>query len=226
MSNSTADKPADNRYKKIVFQAAAIIITVCRRLFNKEKSLMMTGVAVFMVLLVGYVFFYNQLAKLDALSERAWKKLKNSFSRREELSGKIKSFMVQHFPDGKFDDIFIPFPTENNDDDIRRRLEFENRLSRNMSRLLARTAADDNQEFCRLRQEWKTAEKDMQNARRRYNAAVRDYNVALHTFPASVVGKSIKAKEKIFFKIDRTEPKQPEKSDLPDGQREKTEKTK
>ena len=184
---------------------------------------MMTGAVVFIVLLVGYVFFYNQLAKLDALSERAWKKLKNTFSRREELAGKIKIFMIQYFPGEKLDDIFIPFPDEKDNGDIRQRLEFENKQSRNLSRLLARTAADNNQEFCRLRQEWKTAEKDMQNARRRYNAAVRDYNVALHTFPASVIGKSIKAKEKIFFKIDQ---KQPEKSAPEDGQREKTEKIK
>ena len=40
----------------------------------------------------------------------------------------------------------------------------------------------------------------MQNARRRYNAAVRDYNVALHTVPTCWIAKSIKAEEKIFFK--------------------------
>ena len=40
----------------------------------------------------------------------------------------------------------------------------------------------------------------MQNARRHYNAAVRDYNVALHTVPTCWIAKSIKAEEKIFFK--------------------------
>ena len=94
-------------------------------------------------------------------------------------------------------------PAENDPaDDVRRRQEYEIALSDKMQTLLTRAEkqlADDGA-FRQLQKDWATAEDDLQNTRRRYNAAVRDYNVALHTFPSCFVGKSIKAKEKIFFK--------------------------
>lgn len=49
-----------------------------------------------------------------------------------------------------------------------------------------------------LKQKFAEAEEELQNARRRYNAAVRDYNVALHTVPTCWIAKSIKAEEKYF----------------------------
>lgn len=39
----------------------------------------MVWASVFIVLLVGCVFFYNQLAKLDALADEAWKEALNRF---------------------------------------------------------------------------------------------------------------------------------------------------
>ena len=42
----------------------------------------MVWASVFIVLLVGCVFFYNQLAKLDALADEAWKEALNRFERR------------------------------------------------------------------------------------------------------------------------------------------------
>ena len=160
---------------------------------------MMTGAAVFIVLLVGYVFFYNQLARLDALAVRAWNKLNNCFARRRELSGRITDYLqTRGLPTEN-----ILSPAENDfADDVRRRQEYEIALSDKMQTLLTRAEkqlADDGA-FRQMQKDWATAEDDLQNARRRYNAAVRDYNVALHTFPSCFVGKSIKAKEKVFFK--------------------------
>lgn len=160
---------------------------------------MMTGAAVFIVLLVGYVFFYNQLARLDALAVRAWNKLNNCFVRRRELSGRITDYLQTR---GLPTENILP-PAENDPaDDVRRRQEYEIALSDKMQTLLTQAEkqlADDGT-FRQLQKDWATAEDDLQNTRRRYNAAVRDYNVALHTFPSCFVGKSIKAKEKIFFK--------------------------
>ena len=45
----------------------------------------MVWASVFIVLLVGCVFFYNQLAKLDALADEAWKEALNRFERRYGL---------------------------------------------------------------------------------------------------------------------------------------------
>ena len=129
----------------------------------------MVWASVFIVLLVGCVFFYNQLAKLDALADEAWKEALNRFERRYGLLASLADTAA-----GK-----------------------TQRTEELCSR--ARRCAEDPQ-FLLLKQKFAEAEKELQNARRRYNAAVRDYNVALHTVPTCWIAKSIKAEEKIFFK--------------------------
>ena len=171
---------------------------------------MMTAAAVFIVLLIGYVFFYNQLVRLDALVSRSQNKLNNCFLRRRELAERISRHLETQALQAA--DI-LPTVTENITDDILRHQEYEIALSGKIRDLFARTEQQlaDDETFRQLHKEWAAAEDDLQNIRRRYNAAVRDYNVALHTFPSCFVGKSIKAKEKIFFKAGNGEVSQNER---------------
>lgn len=90
------------------------------------------------------------------------------------------------------------------DTDIKQRQNAENELGNAVRLFFAETENEENAsedpQFLLLKQKFAEAEKELQNARRRYNAAVRDYNVALHTVPTCWIAKSIKAEEKIFFK--------------------------
>jgi LemA protein len=90
------------------------------------------------------------------------------------------------------------------DTDIKQRQNAENELGNAVRLFFAETENEENAsedpQFLLLKQKFAEAEEELQNARRRYNAAVRDYNVALHTVPTCWIAKSIKAEEKIFFK--------------------------
>lgn len=163
----------------------------------------MVWASVFIVLLVGCVFFYNQLAKLDALADEAWKEALIRFERRYGLVASLadtaagQNRQTEELRDRACRCVKI-------DMDIKQRQNAENELGNAIRLFFAETeneekAAADPQ-FSRLKQKFAEAEEELQNARRRYNAAVRDYNVALHTVPTCWIAKSIKAEEKIFFK--------------------------
>ena len=160
----------------------------------------MVWASVFIVLLVGCVFFYNQLAKLDALADEAWKEALNRFERRYGLLASLADTAA-----GKTQ------RTEELCSRARRCAEIDTdinsgkrrkRTGKRRSALFAETENEENAsedpQFLLLKQKFAEAEKELQNARRRYNAAVRDYNVALHTVPTCWIAKSIKAEVKIF----------------------------
>ena len=156
----------------------------------------MVWASVFIVLLVGCVFFYNQLAKLDALADEAWKEALNRFERRYGLlasladtaAGKTQRTEELCSRARRCAEI---------DTDIKQRQNAENEL---FAETENEENASEDPQFLLLKQKFAEAEEELQNARRRYNAAVRDYNVALHTVPTCWIAKSIKAEEKIFFK--------------------------
>ena len=163
----------------------------------------MVWASVFIVLLVGCVFFYNQLAKLDALADEAWKEALNRFERRYGLlasladtaAGKTQRTEELCSRARRCAEI---------DTDIKQRQNAENELGNAVRLFFAETENEENAsedpQFLLLKQKFAEAEEELQTARRRYNAAVRDYNVALHTVPTCWIAKSIKAEEKIFFK--------------------------
>ena len=165
----------------------------------------MVWASVFIVLLVGCVFFYNQLAKLDALAVEAWKEVLNRFKHRYELIASLADTAA-----GKAQQTEELCSRARRcaeiDTDIKQRQNAENELGNAVRFFFAETENEEEEnasadpQFLLLKQKFAEAEKELQNARRRYNAAVRDYNVALHTVTTCLISKSIKAEEKIFFK--------------------------
>ena len=167
---------------------------------------MIIGVSILIILLVGYVFFYNQLVKLDALSNHTLNKLQKCLSQRADLNKIIVSFLKQQFSISEENFIF-PSPQIKNDFEEYQKLEYLR--SKNIQYLLNKfpNNLSSNPLFQQMQKEWISAEDDFQNFRHRYNAADRDYNAALHTFPASLVAKTINLKEKTFFKINSEDTK-------------------
>ena len=53
-------------------------------------------------------------------------------------------------------------------------------------------------------------EDSIQNARRYYNAVVRDYNTKIHSVPSNLVGKSFNFAEREFFEIPEAEKVMPQ----------------
>ena len=146
----------------------------------------MIWAAVLIVLLVGYVFFYNQLVKLEALVGEALNNLNLHLERRRDLT----PLLVEIVKNGDFE----------------QQQSLENKLENTLRQLLAATENEstlkNDARFWQLRQDLAAVETELQQACRDYNAAVRDYNVALHTVPSCWIAKTMKAVEKKFFETE------------------------
>jgi LemA protein len=67
-----------------------------------------------------------------------------------------------------------------------------------------------NQNFLELQRSLETLETEIQNARRYYNAVVRDYNTRIQSFPEVLVARSLGFMERDFFELqDRAEAQVP-----------------
>ena len=62
-----------------------------------------------------------------------------------------------------------------------------------------------NTTFIELQQSLNTVEDDLQNARRYYNATVRNLNTAVDTFPSNIIAAKYGFEKREFFDIDEAE---------------------
>lgn len=62
-----------------------------------------------------------------------------------------------------------------------------------------------NQNFINLQNTLSEIEDNIQNARRYYNAVVRDYNILCESFPSLIVANIFNFKKREFFEIEETE---------------------
>ena len=148
---------------------------------------------VMIIILVSIVFFYNQLAKLDVLSQNAWSNLLEKFENLHILLLRLNKNNQLILPKS-LDELI---DTASNAVDISSRVQKENELAKILEQFISTPITDIN-----VKHDASIVKTDLQIARRQYNAAVRDYNVAIHTIPTCWIAKATKAKEKIFFKIE------------------------
>jgi len=86
------------------------------------------------------------------------------------------------------------------------RVQAENFLARALRGVFALAEAypdlKASDRFAHLQQELAQIEDDLQNARRYYNAVVRDYNTALARFPALLIASPLGFRRREFFELD------------------------
>lgn len=156
---------------------------------------MLLTAAVMIAVLVCIVFFYNQLTKLEVLTLNAWNDVTKQFERRHIFLQQLN----------KQSPIILPTELEklvqeaSDSPNTNTRLQTEKQLGDMLEQFLNQSDINNKDE---LRQEADKIESDLQKARRKYNASVRYYNVALHTVPTCWIAKATKAEEKTFYKND------------------------
>lgn len=88
----------------------------------------------------------------------------------------------------------------------------ENQLTQALRSLFAVAEAypelKANQNFQQLQSSLGEVEEAVQNARRYYNAVVRDLNTAIESFPSNFVASTCQFKKREFFELDRPEERQ------------------
>ena len=148
---------------------------------------------------------YNKLVTLDEEVKGAWAQIETQLQRRYDLIPNlvetVKGFAAQE------KDVFIKVTEARSRvagaGNIPDKIKANNQLSSALSRLLVVVERypelKSNQNFIRLQDELAGTENRIAVARRRYNEAVKMYNVAIRRFPSNMIAKSFDFEKATFF---------------------------
>ena len=160
------------------------------------KALAIGGIVVVVILLIFFLSIkgmYNSLVRLDEGIKGAWAQVENQLQRRYDL---IPNYVETVKGYAKFEKDVLLKVTEararvGGAGSVKEKIDANNELSSALSRLLVVVERypdlKANQNFIRLQDELAGTENRIAVERRRYNEAVRTYNVKIRSFPTNML---------------------------------------
>ncbi|HWC72959.1 MAG TPA: LemA family protein [Gemmatimonadales bacterium] len=156
------------------------------------------------------VFTFNRLIRLRQLSNNAWSDIDVQLKRRHDLIPNVVAVVQGHagYERGTLEALVAARgrALQASDSTPATRAREEDPLAGALHRVFAvaeaypelRAAAS----FAGLQQTLTDVEDHLQNARRYYNAVVRDFNTAIAQFPASIIAGMMRLQPREFFGLD------------------------
>ena len=167
----------------------------------------LTVLALFLI----FVYDYNKLIKLNQQVNEGWSGIDVQLKRRRDLIPelvKIAAFYAKHEKD-TFARVAELRSQAETTQDIEQLVSAETEISTGLQKIFAIAEAypelKSDSQFVKLQDNLSVIEKDLSYARRYYNAAVRNYNIAIYMFPEIIVANAMGYKERTFFEIDASE---------------------
>jgi LemA protein len=160
------------------------------------KALAIGGIVVVVILLIFFLSIkgmYNSLVRLDEGIKGAWAQVENQLQRRYDL---IPNYVETVKGYARFEKDVLLKVTEararvGGAGSVKEKIDANNELSSALSRLLVVVERypdlKANQNFIRLQDELAGTENRIAVERRRYNEAVRAYNVKIRSFPTNIL---------------------------------------
>ena len=165
------------------------------------------------VLVLGVIWIFNRLTRLRQLSDNAWADIDVQLKRRHDLIPQVVAVVKGHAgyerqtleavvaARGRAMQATAGSPAA--------RFREETPVEQSLSRIFAIAEAYPDLKavasFAALQQTLTQVEDTLQNARRYYNAVVRDWNTGIAQFPASLLANTMGFKPREFFGIDDAE---------------------
>ena len=167
---------------------------------------------VLIVAIVGYgVTLYNRLVALSNACENAWSDIDVQLKRRYELIPNLVETVkgyAEH-EKGTFTEVTNARSQAMQATGPEAKAAAEGNLTRVLKSLFAVAEAYPelraNQNFLALQEELSSLENAIQNARRYYNAVVRDLNTRCEAFPSNLVANNFGFEKKEYFELDAPE---------------------
>ncbi len=170
-------------------------------------SLAVVGLVVALVV-AAVIGLYNRLVRLRNGSENAWSDIDVQLKRRHDLVPNLVETVkgyAQH-EQKTLNEVVQARGRAQQAGTPGERAQAEGNLSRVLGHLFALAEAypdlKANENFLGLQRELSGIEESIQNARRYYNAIVRDLNTATETFPSNIVASSFGFDKKEYFELD------------------------
>ncbi len=180
------------------------------------------------VLVIYGIYAYNTFIKLTKRTEEAWADIDTQLKRRYDLIPNlietVKGYAAHER--GVFEEVTAARASATSThvdassvtaEQITAMAATESALGASLGKLLAVAEAypdlKANQNFSQLQTELTDTENKIQAARRFYNANVRDFMIALESFPSNVIGNMFKFTPRAFFELgdDEAAARQPVK---------------
>jgi len=167
--------------------------------------------AIAVLLIVGGVVIYNRMVKLQVMTDQAWSDVDVQLKRRHDLVPNLvetvkgyaahEKSTLESVVKARNAAVTAAAPQD--------KAQAENMLTRALRQLFALVEnypnLKANTNFLSLQEDLAKIEETIQQARRYYNAVVRDYNTTISVFPNSLVARQFGFTSKPFFEMDEEE---------------------
>ena len=172
----------------------------------------LTLILICVALLVFYVIsIYNRLVRLKNQAEEGWSGISVQLKRRYDLIPNLVN-CVKGYASHEQETLEKVIAKRNQAMSVQGPAEkavAENEFSQTIKSLFALSESypdlKANTTFIELQKSLNTVEDDLQNARRYYNATVRNLNTAVDTFPSNIIAAKYGFEKREFFDIDEAE---------------------
>ena len=180
---------------------------------------MSLGLIVFLCIVGGIILYlivtYNSLVGLRVRADSSWSDIDIQLKRRHDLIPNlvetVKGYAAHE--KGTFEDIAKYRSMAMQATTPAERGQAEGQLTQALKSLFAVAEAYPqlraSEQFTSLQASLSELESTIQEARRYYNAVVRDYNTRLQSFPTNIIGNSFGFQQKQFFQLDTPEERAP-----------------
>lgn len=166
--------------------------------------------ALFLIILIPLylVFLYNRFVRMQNQCEEGWSGISVQLKRRYDLIPNLVECVKGYagYEQKTLEQIVEKRSAAINAATPVQKAAAENDLTQSLKSLFALSErypdlkASSN--FIELQNSLNTVEDDLQNARRYYNATVRNYNTAVDSFPSNLIARQFGFAKKEFFDID------------------------
>lgn len=172
--------------------------------------LLIVGIVLALILL-WFITGYNRLVKLKALLDEGWSGIDVQLKRRYDLIPNLVATVKQYslHEKGILESIAQARAASISAPTIEQKSSAELELSKSLRTLFA--VAENypdlkaNQNFLSLQDELSKLESDIQLSRRYYNGTARNYNIAVQTFPTSVIASVARFSKADYFEASSAE---------------------
>lgn len=160
-------------------------------------------------LVIGLVVLYNRLANLRNVVRAAWSDVDVQLKRRAELIPNLVETAKGYsgFEQQTLESVTRARTAASAGEMTpKQRASAEAELGERLQRMLAVVEnypeLKASAQFLRLQEELSATETNIANARRYYNAAVRDYNTLVESFPSAILANLFGYRKAEFFELD------------------------
>jgi LemA protein len=173
------------------------------------------GVWIFLGIIVLTIFYiittYNSLVRLKQYIQNAWADIEVQLKRRYNLIPAlietIKSY--KNYEQETLQKVIEARNSFANANSLKDKVEASNNLNRSLGGIFALAEAypelKANKSFINLQNELSNTEDIISNARRYFNATVREYNTKVQSFPSNLVADKFGFKELPYFELEADE---------------------